>query len=105
MTLDRLQAAWRHTNGEIWRPLFNRFRDAHPDLTIEVVRTMLVRTRGIPQIFVEPGRVPALDKLRGDIATYLDLPADARSALRRVRAQFFTGGPAIAVLLSDIGSG
>jgi hypothetical protein len=102
MTVDRLQAAWRYTNAEIWRALFDRFRDAHPDLPIEVVRTMLVRTRGMPQIFVEPGCVSALDKLRTDVATYLDLPADARSALGRVRPQFFTGGGAIAVLLSDI---
>ena len=86
VTLDRLQAAWRYTNAEIWRPLFDRFRNAHPDLPIEVVRTMLVRTRGMPQIFVEAGRVPALDKLRADVATYLDLPADARSALSQVSA-------------------
>jgi hypothetical protein len=46
MTLDRLQAAWRYTNAEVWRPLFDRFREAHPDLPIEVMRTMLVRPRG-----------------------------------------------------------
>jgi hypothetical protein len=102
MTLERLQAAWRYANAEIWRPLFDRFRTEHADLPIEVVRTMLVRTRGMSQIFVEAGRVPALDKLRADVATSLDLPADARSALSRVRPQFFTGGRAIAVLLSEI---
>ncbi|MGO4728184.1 MULTISPECIES: hypothetical protein [unclassified Inquilinus] len=102
MTFDRVQAAWHYINREVWRPLFNRFRDAHPDLPIEVVRTMLVRTRGMPQIFVEPGLAPALDRLRGDVATCLDLPDDARSALARVKPQFFTGGRAIAVLLSDI---
>ncbi len=102
MTLDRLQAAWHYTNGEIWRPLFDRFRDAHPDLPIEIVRTMLVRPRGMKQIFVEPGHAPALDKLRSDVATYLDLPADARSALWRIKPQFFTGGRAVAFLLSEI---
>ena len=63
---------------------------------------MLVRTRGMPQIFVEAGLAPALDKLRADVATYLDLPTDARSALAQVRPQFFVGGRAIAVLLSEI---
>jgi hypothetical protein len=63
---------------------------------------MLVRPRGTNQIFVEPGKVPALDGLRGDVATFLDLPSDARSALRRIKPEFFIGGRAIAVLLSDI---
>jgi hypothetical protein len=85
MTLDRLQAAWRYTGAEIWRPLFDRFGDGHPHLPIEVVRTMLVRPRGMPQIFVEPGNITALDGLRGDVATYLDQPEDARAALRRIK--------------------
>jgi hypothetical protein len=43
-----------------------------------------------------------LDKLRGDVATYLDLPEDARSALWRIKPEFFAGGRAIAVALADI---
>jgi hypothetical protein len=39
MTLDRLQTAWPYTNAELWRPLFDRFRDAHADLPIEVMRS------------------------------------------------------------------
>jgi hypothetical protein len=102
MTLDRLQAAWRYTNAEVWRPLFDRFREAHPDLPIEVMRTMLVRPRGMRQIFVEAGQQPALDKLRADVATFLDLPEDARMALRRVKPEFFSGGGAIALLFAEI---
>ena len=67
--LDRLQAAWGYTNSEIWRPLFDRHRDKHPDLPIEVVRVMLVRSPGMRQIFVEAGKVLALDELRADVAT------------------------------------
>ncbi len=63
---------------------------------------MLVRPRGIRQIFVGTGKLPALDGLRADVATFLDLPRDARTALRRIRPQFFTGGRAIALLLSEI---
>jgi hypothetical protein len=103
--LDRLQAAWGYTNVEIWRPLFDRYRDKHPDLPIEVVRVMLVRPRGMRQIFVEAGKLPALDELRADVATFLDLPGDARAALRRIRPQFFTGGRAIALLLSEVDEG
>jgi hypothetical protein len=80
MMLDRLQAAWGYTNAEIWRPLFDRYRDRHPDLTIEIVRVMLVRPRGTRQIFAETGKLPALDGLRADVATFLDLPGDARAA-------------------------
>jgi hypothetical protein len=53
--LDRLQAAWVYTGAEIWRPLFDRSRDKHPDLPIEIVRVMLVRPRGMRQ---RPGRPP-----------------------------------------------
>jgi hypothetical protein len=105
MTLDRLQAAWGYTNAEIWRPLFDRYRDRHHDLPIEIVRVMLVRPRGMRRIFVETGKLPALDGLRADVATFLDLPRDARAALRRIRPQFFTGGRAIALLLSEIDEG
>jgi hypothetical protein len=103
--LDRLQAAWGYTSAEIWRPLFDRYRDTHPDLPIEIVRVMLVRPRGMRQIFVEAGKLPALDELRADVATFLDLPGDARAALRRIRPQFFTGGRAIALLLSEVDEG
>lgn len=48
------------------------------------------------QIFVETGKLAALDELRADVATFLDLPGDARAA-RRIRPQFFTGGRAIAL--------
>ena len=36
--LDRLQSAWGYTSAEIWRSLFDRYRDKHPDLPIEIVR-------------------------------------------------------------------
>lgn len=102
MTGDRLQAAWRYTGAELWRPLFAQFADAHPDLPVEIVRTLLVRPRGMATIFVSAGRYPALDALRADAATYLDSVADARAALRRIKPQFFVGGRAIAILLADI---
>lgn len=102
MTSDRLQAAWRYTGAELWRPLFAQFANAHPDLPVEIVRTLLVRPRGMATIFVDVGRYPALDALRADAATYLDSVADARAALRRTRPQFFVGGRAIAILLGDI---
>lgn len=102
MMLDRLQAAWSYTNAEIWRPLFSRYREKHPDLAIEVVRTMLVRPRGLRQIFVETGQYPALDSLRADVANSLDLPEDARTALRRIKPQFFAEGRAIALLFSEV---
>jgi hypothetical protein len=105
MMLDRLQTAWGYTNAEIWRPLFDRYRDRHPDLPIEIVRVMLVRPRGMRQIFVETGKLPVLDELRADVATFLDLPRDARAALRRIRPQFFSGGRAIALLLSEVDEG
>jgi hypothetical protein len=43
MTGDRLQAAWQYTGAELWRPLFAQFTDAHPELPVEIVRTLLVR--------------------------------------------------------------
>jgi hypothetical protein len=79
--------------------------DAPGSNTIEIVRVMLVRPRGIRQIFVETGKLRALDELRADVATFLDLPGDARAALRRIRPQFFTGGRAIALLLSEVDKG
>jgi len=102
MTLDRLQAAWRYTNAEIWRPLFDRFRNKHPDLPITVMRTMLDRSPGMRQIFVEPGQSAALDRLRSDVATIIDSPEDARAALRRIRPEFFISGRAIALVFSEI---
>lgn len=102
MTLDRLQTVWRYTSAEVWRPLFDRFHETHADLPIEVVRTMLVRPRGMRQIFVPEGQVPALDTLRADVARFLDLPEDARAALRRIKAEFFIDGRAIAVLFCEI---
>jgi hypothetical protein len=102
MTLDRLQAAWRYTGAELWRPLFDRYRDAHPDLPIQVVRTMLVRPRGMRPIFVEPGQIAAVDQLRADVDVFLDLPEDARAALRRIKPKFFAGGRAIALLFSEL---
>jgi hypothetical protein len=103
--LDRLQAAWGYTSAEIWRPLFDRYRDKHPDLPIEIERVILVRPHGMRQIFVEAGKLPVLDELRADVATFLDLPRDARAALRRIRPRFFTGGRAIALLLTEIDEG
>jgi hypothetical protein len=102
MSGDRLQASWRYANAEVWRPLQERFRDAHPDLPIEIVRTMLVRPAQLAQIFVQKGDDPALDALRADAANYLDSPEDARVALRRIKSRFFLGGRAIAIALSDI---
>lgn len=102
MTADRLQTAWRYTGTELWRPLFVQFAAAHPDLPVEVVRTLLVRPRGMAAIFVEAGHYPALDALRADAATYLDSVADARTALRRIKPEFFIGGRAIANLLADV---
>jgi hypothetical protein len=102
MTADRLQAAWRYIGAELWRPLFAQFGHSHPDLPVEIVRTLLVRPRGMAQIFVEAGRYPALDALHADAATYLDSVADARAALRRIKPEFFIGGRSIAMLLADI---
>lgn len=101
MSGDRMQAAWHYISAEIWRPLFRRFATDHPDLPIEIVRTMLVRRR-MAEIFVETGRYDALDALRADAATYLDSEADARTALRRIKPHFFASGRAISILLSDI---
>jgi hypothetical protein len=53
-------------------------------------------------IFVDPGLYPTLDKLRADAPTHLNSAADATLALRRINAQFFIGGRAIAALLADI---
>ncbi|MFG1238170.1 hypothetical protein V5F63_13325 [Xanthobacter autotrophicus DSM 597] len=102
MTTDRLQAAWRYVGAELWRPLFAQFGHAHPDLPVEIVRTLLVRPRGMAQIFVEAGRYPTLDALHADAATSLDSVADARAALRRIKPEFFIDGRAIAILLADI---
>jgi len=102
MTFDRLQAAWRYTGAELWRPLFDRYRGAHSDLPIQVVRTMLVRPRGMSPIFAGAGRIASLDQLRGDIDKFLDLPEDARAALRRIKPEFFIGGRAIALLFSEV---
>jgi hypothetical protein len=74
----------------------------HPNLATEVVRAMLVRLPGMRQIFVEGAQHPSLDRLRADVATFLDLPDDVRTALRRIKPQFFTGGAAIALLFSEI---
>ena len=102
MTADRLQAAWHYTRAEIWRPLFAQFKDDHPDLPIPIVRALLVRPRGMSPIFIDAGHHPALDALRKDEATYLDSVTDARTALRRIRPEFFLGGSAIAILLADV---
>lgn len=77
----------------------------HPDLVIEMLSTTLVRPPGMRQIFVESGQYTALDRLRADVATFLDLPDDVRTALRRIKPQFFTGGAAIALLFSEIHEG
>lgn len=102
MSEDRLQAAWRYTGAELWRPLFTEFAEAHPDLPIEVVRTFLVRPRGMASIFQESGAHPALDLMQADAATYLDSVTDARAALRRIKPTYFAGGRAIAILLGDV---
>ncbi len=101
MTQDRLQAAWRYVNAELWRPLFKRFEQFHPDLPIAVARSMLVRPTMRP-LFVATGVYPALDNLRADVATYLDLPNDARSAISRIKPLFFVDGRSVAVLFADV---
>jgi hypothetical protein len=102
MTTDRLQTAWHYSGTELWRPLFAQFAAAHPDLSVEVVRTLLVRPRGMAAIFVAADRYPTLDALRADAATYLDSVVDARTALRKIKPEFFISGRAIAILLADI---
>lgn len=102
MMIDRLQASWRYTNSEVWRPLQDRFHSYHPDLPIEIVRTILVRPAPMAQILLDQGQDAALDVLRGDVATYLDSPDDARMALRRIRPSFFRSGRAVGIALSDI---
>lgn len=99
---DRLQSAWAYTNAEIWRPLFRQFEAEHPDLPIAVARAMLERRPAARPIFVPPGTLPALDALRADVANALDLPADARAALRRVKPNWFLEGRAVATLFGDI---
>jgi hypothetical protein len=63
---------------------------------------MLVRPRGMRPIFVEAGRIASLDQLREDVDTFLDLPEDARAALRRIKSEFFANGRAIALLFSEV---
>lgn len=99
---DRLQAAWRYLNGEVWKPLFAKFASAHPDLPIAVARAMLVRPPPSKPIFAAAGEFPALDALRSDVATYLDQIGDARTALNRIKGAFFLSGRAVAMLLSDV---
>jgi hypothetical protein len=53
-------------------------------------------------IFLDAGRVALLDQLRADVDTFLDLPEDARAALRRIKPEFFAGGRAIALLFSEV---
>lgn len=101
MMQDRLQASWRYMSREVWRPLFERFARDHPDLPIAVARSMLVRPQMRP-MFVASGIHPELDSLRADVATYLDLAADARAAINRVKPSFFVDGRAVALLIADV---
>jgi hypothetical protein len=66
---------------------------------------MLVRERGRQEIFVETGKAPELDKLRADPAACLDLPSDARAALRRIKSAHFVNGRVIALLFTEIDQG
>lgn len=102
MSMGRLQAAWSYANTEIWRPLFDRYQTAHPDLPMETARALLVRPRPMRQIFVEAGRFAALDKMRDDAATFLDLPNDASTAVRRIKSEYFLGDQAISLSFGEI---
>ena len=102
MSIGRLQAAWSYSGAEIWRPLFDRYQGTHPDLPIETVRAMLVRPRPMRQIFVEAGRFNPLDKMRKDAATFLDLPNDAKTALRKIKPEYFFADQAVALLFAEI---
>src|SRR5262245_53906608 len=93
--MGRLQAAWSYCNAEVWRPLFDRYQDAHPDLPMETARAMLVRPRPMRAIFVQAERFSALDKMRDDAATFLDLPNHARMALGKIKPEYFLGDQAI----------
>jgi len=101
---DRLQAAWRYAPAEIWRPLFDRFAEEHPDLPIAVVRTLLDRPRASAPILVAPGQQAALDVLRKDVDRYLDQPEDARDALRKIRPHFFASDRALTISICEIAS-
>jgi len=102
MSVGRLQAAWRYCNAEIWRPLFDRYQNAHPDMPMETARAMFVRPRPIRPIFVKAERFSALDKMRDDAATFLDLPNDARMAFRKIKPEYFLGDQAVALAFSEI---
>jgi hypothetical protein len=102
MSVGRLQAAWSYCNAEIWRSLFHRYQNAHPDLPMETARAMFVRPRPMRPIFVEAMRFTALDKMRDDAATFLDLPNDARMALRKIKPEYFLGDQAVAFAFSEI---
>src|SRR5215467_5241037 len=97
MSVGRLQAAWSYCNAEIWRPLFDRHQNAHPDLPMETARVMLVRPRPMRPIFVEAKHFSALDNMRDDAATFLDLPNDSRMALRKIKPEYFLGDQAVAL--------
>ena len=99
---DRLQSTWRYANREIWRPLFKRYEEPFVDLPIAVVRTMLDRPRGLRPVFVDADQFADLDRMRQDVATFLDSPADARGALWRIKPEFFIDGFAIAYLFAEI---
>ena len=105
MMLGRLQAAWVYSNAEVWRSLFDRFMDIYPDLPIEIARCLLVRPRPMRQIFVEAGRYTPLDKMRADVATFLDFPKDAKTAIKQIKPEYFIGDYAIALLFSEIDEG
>ncbi len=53
-------------------------------------------------LFREANQFSDLDQMRKDVATYLDSPTDARSALRRIKPEFFISGFAIAQLLTEV---
>ena len=85
MTLDRLQAARPYIRSEVLRPMFKQFEAVHEDLVIQVVRTMLVRPRGMRRLFHGTGTNDALDRLLADRDTFIDSSTDARTALKRTK--------------------
>lgn len=99
---DRLKSAWRYMGVEIWRPLFNRFKQMHEDLPIAVMRAMLDRPHGSSAVLIGPGQDKKLDAVRADIARIIDRAEDARVALSRIKASNFIDDRAIAIYLADV---
>lgn len=102
MTLDRLQAAWPYLRAEVLRPMFRQFEGQHEDLSVAMVRTLLVRPAGMRRILQSQGNYDALDQLLADRDTFIDSAADARNALARIKPNYFLNGRAVGHFLSEL---